>query len=202
VPGTAGASVLTVIWVAASGFFSWLTGGLKRTELVGSTLILSNYLRTLDVPFSEIASISRTRLLSIRPVFVKFKSRTVVGDWISFMPPASFRILGEDDVGTRLRSLATDAPWKVPSCGNAKTWHPSSGSSNYLTPASEAFASEARGAPHRKVQVPGTCIRASRHLHRGTLHRGTFSLRSPSAISKLAPPVRDAAHAGLREEAA
>jgi hypothetical protein len=104
-----GAWVLTVIWVAASCFFSWLTGSLKRVELVGSTLMVSNYLQTVEVPISEIANVYQTRLLSIRPIFVNFKARTVFGDWISFMPPMSFRIFGEDDVVTRLRSLATDA---------------------------------------------------------------------------------------------
>lgn len=77
--GHADAWVLLVIWVAASGFFWRLTGALKQIHLSGNTLTLSNYMKRVEVPVSEIAQVSQGRMLSIRPVFVRFKGTTAFG---------------------------------------------------------------------------------------------------------------------------
>ena len=58
------------------------------------------------VPVSEIADVRQNRLDNLRPVTITFRKETPFGSAVTFMPPMSFRLFSEDDIVTRLRSLA------------------------------------------------------------------------------------------------
>jgi hypothetical protein len=92
--GTLGAWVL---WRACSG--------LKRVDLDGNSLVVSNYRRSIRVPLNEISGVRQKRLLNIRPITIAFKRDTEFGRWVVFMPPFTMNLLSEDPVAHRLRTL-------------------------------------------------------------------------------------------------
>ena len=102
-------------WVFAlagigGALFFWVTcARLKQVSLSGSDLIVSNFLTQEVVPLSNIASLRQNVALSMKTIVVTFRSDTRFGRAIVFMPPMSFKILAEDDIVGRLRSLAQAA---------------------------------------------------------------------------------------------
>jgi hypothetical protein len=94
-----------VVWAIGTAFLL-PCARLKRVEVDGAILVISNYLRDITVPVSEIADVRQNRLINIRPVTVAFRNETPFGRAITFMPLTSFRLFSEDDIVKRLRSLA------------------------------------------------------------------------------------------------
>jgi uncharacterized membrane protein YbhN (UPF0104 family) len=92
-------------WAIGTAFLLPLAR-LKRVKLDGATLVISNYRRDITVPVSEIADARQNLFLSPRPVTITFRKETPFGNAVTFMPRASFRLFSEDDIVTRLRSLA------------------------------------------------------------------------------------------------
>jgi hypothetical protein len=93
-------------WAIGTAFLLLMCARLKRVELDGATLVISNYRRVITVPVSEIADVRQNRLLNLRPVTITFGKETPFGSAVTFMPSVSFRLLSEDDIVTHLRSLA------------------------------------------------------------------------------------------------
>jgi hypothetical protein len=93
-------------WAIGTAFLLLTCARLKRVKLDGANLVISNYRRDVTVPVSEIADVRQNRLLNLRPVTITFKRQTSFGSAIIFMPCASSRLFSEDDIVTRLRSLA------------------------------------------------------------------------------------------------
>jgi hypothetical protein len=92
-------------WVIGTTILLLFCGRLKRVKLDGDTLFISNYLREISVPVSEIANVRQNRLINLRPVTMTFRKKTPFGSAVTFMPEVSFRLFSEDDIVTRLRSL-------------------------------------------------------------------------------------------------
>ena len=95
-----------LIFLVGSLLIWWFCAGLKRVELDGNDLVVSNYRRHIRVPVSDIEAVHQNRLLNLRPITVSFKRSTDFGQSIVFMPPFTFNIISEDPIASRLRTLA------------------------------------------------------------------------------------------------
>jgi hypothetical protein len=95
------------VWIAGTAFLWWTCARLKRVAFDGAALVISNYRDDITVPVSEIAEVRQNRLINTRPVTVTFRKETPFGRAITFIPRYSFRIFSEDEIVTRLRSLAS-----------------------------------------------------------------------------------------------
>lgn len=57
----------------------------KKVYMDGKNLIVSNFRKTINIPFSEIKEVTEITFLSPRPIFVKFKKETEFGKKIMFL---------------------------------------------------------------------------------------------------------------------
>ncbi len=64
----------------------WLCVPLKRVQIDDETLYISNYIRTIAVPFSEIESIKENKLFSTHPIWITLRNPTAFGKTIMFSP--------------------------------------------------------------------------------------------------------------------
>jgi len=94
-------------WVVGTALIWWICVPLKRVELNGTTLIISNYRDEIAVQARDIAQVRQNRLINLRPITLTFKQETPFGKSVTFMPRVSFRLFSEDDIVGRLRSLAS-----------------------------------------------------------------------------------------------
>jgi len=93
-------------WIVGTAFIWWTCARLKRVELNGTSLVISNYRDDVSVPADQIIEVRQNRLLNLRPVTLTFKRETPFGRSVTFMPTVSFRLFSEDEIVTRLRHLA------------------------------------------------------------------------------------------------
>jgi len=66
---------------------------LKKVSIDKDFLYVSNYLREITIPLSQISNVKETVWTNIHPVTIYLSSPTVFGDEIRFMPPARFYAL-------------------------------------------------------------------------------------------------------------
>ena len=93
-------------WAIGTAFLLLTCARLKRVKLDGATLVISNYRHDTTVPVSEIADVRQNRLINVKPVTITFRKQTPFGSAVTFMPRVSLGLFSEDDIVTRLRSLA------------------------------------------------------------------------------------------------
>jgi hypothetical protein len=81
---------------------------LKSVEIDESYLYVSNYIKTIRVPFSQIVEVTESRLVNIHPIWIRFNTPTEFGSMIIFMPYFEFGTLFmmSHPVVTKLRELA------------------------------------------------------------------------------------------------
>ena len=94
-------------WMVGTLFIWGTCACLKRVELNGTTLTISNYRDDITVQATDIATVRQDRLINLRHVTLTFKNETPFGKAVTFMPPVSFRFFSEDEIVTRLRRLAS-----------------------------------------------------------------------------------------------
>ena len=92
ISGTSGDSFSTafgtVIFFGATGAFTyWMLGSLKQLQIEGDQLIMSNYLKRISTPLTNVAEITGQENSSHQRIHVRFKSQTGFGNKIVFMPP-------------------------------------------------------------------------------------------------------------------
>jgi len=73
-------------WLVGTLFIFVFTRNLKKVEIIDSNLIISNYLKSIEVPFSSVSSITENRLLNIHPITIHLNQETDFGKKIVFMP--------------------------------------------------------------------------------------------------------------------
>ncbi|MDD5302466.1 MAG: hypothetical protein PHS14_05085 [Elusimicrobia bacterium] len=73
-------------WVSGSAFLYRVCGPLKTVRLGGGTLLVSNYLKEISIPASQIAEVTENRWINIHPVTIRFRQTTEFGDTVTFMP--------------------------------------------------------------------------------------------------------------------
>ena len=81
---------------------------LKSVETDESYLYVSNYIKTIRVPYSQIEEVTESRFSNIHPVWIKFRTATEFGSTIVFMPYFDFGSISmrSHPVVAKLRELA------------------------------------------------------------------------------------------------
>ena len=98
---------VSAITLAALGFFSWYSSGLKFVGLDDGNLYVSGLLKGGAIPISEVKEVRYSGALGL--VFVRLKSVSAFGSTIAFMPKLGAGILamsGSRSVVEELRDLA------------------------------------------------------------------------------------------------
>jgi hypothetical protein len=96
-----------VIWIVGTAFILWGCSGLKRVRIDKNRLYVSNYIREIHVPLSDVRDVTEVRWINIHPVTVYFRDTTEFGDKIKFMPKVRFLLSwSSHPIVGELKSLA------------------------------------------------------------------------------------------------
>jgi hypothetical protein len=102
--------VFLAVWLAASSFIAWALPRMKKVRIDGSSLYVSNYLREIAVPLSEIDRVTENRWLNHHPVTIHLRHDTDFGRTITFMPQVLFFLFWRSHpIVAELRALAAKA---------------------------------------------------------------------------------------------
>jgi hypothetical protein len=74
------------VTLAGAAFLYWGCMRLKRVAISDHSLVISNYLTTIQVPLSELDRVTENRWINIHPVTLHFRSPTAFGTSVVFMP--------------------------------------------------------------------------------------------------------------------
>ena len=80
--------MLLLAWLAGSAAIYWNCVRLKRVDLDGSTLLISNFRTTIRVPLRDIEEVTEARWINTHPVTLHLRRPTDFGSNIVFMPKA------------------------------------------------------------------------------------------------------------------
>jgi len=73
-------------WILGSLWLWWGAGRLKYVAIENDHLIISNYLKKISVPFSNIERVTQSSFINIYPIWIHFRKPTDFGKTIMFMP--------------------------------------------------------------------------------------------------------------------
>jgi hypothetical protein len=95
------------IWLVASVSIYWSCIRLKEVSVDEEFLYVSNYIKEITIPLSEILDVTENRWINIHPVTIHLKSPTEFGDKIVFMPTTRFfGLFSSHPVVAELKHLA------------------------------------------------------------------------------------------------
>jgi hypothetical protein len=77
-------------WVVGSAFIYWTGIRLKEVSVDDNFLYVSNYLKEVSIPLSDIYDVTENVWINIHPVTIHLKSPSDFGDKITFMPKTRF----------------------------------------------------------------------------------------------------------------
>ncbi|MGZ4973724.1 MAG: hypothetical protein ACXWDN_13265 [Limisphaerales bacterium] len=99
--------VVLGVWILGTTFILWISAGLKRVRMDERQLYVSNYLREISVPFSEIIDVRQDRWINSRPITIYFRDATEFGGRATFMPKWRIQLFWRTDpVVSEIRRLA------------------------------------------------------------------------------------------------
>jgi hypothetical protein len=81
-----------LVTVLGSAFLYWAVGRLKRVELDGEWLVVSNYFKTVRIPLRDISEVGGSLLMSPELVWLSLSRPSPFGKKIVFMPPLRFSL--------------------------------------------------------------------------------------------------------------
>ncbi len=95
-------------WILVTTLVLRISAGLKRVRMDDRQLYVSNYIREISVPFSEITDVRQNRWINSRPITIYFRDATEFGGKATFMPKWRMQLLfwRTDPVVSELRQLA------------------------------------------------------------------------------------------------
>lgn len=94
-------------WIAGSVFIYWSCVRLKEVSADENFLYVSNYLKEVSIPLSEIYDVTENVWLNIHPVTIHLKSPSEFGAKIVFMPKVRvFAFFSSHPVVDELKELA------------------------------------------------------------------------------------------------
>ena len=79
-----------IIWAVGSTLILWLSVRLKRVEIESGNLYVSNYVREITIPLTDVEHVTEVGWINIQPVTIHLRRATDFGDKITFMPKARF----------------------------------------------------------------------------------------------------------------
>ena len=96
------------VWIVGTTLILWFSAGLKRVRIDERQLYVSNYIREISVPFSEIIDVRQNRWINSRPITIYFRDTTEFGGKATFMPKWRMQFLfwRTDPVVSELKQLA------------------------------------------------------------------------------------------------
>ena len=80
-----------VAWLVVGTFLLIVLASLKRVSIEDTDLVISNYIKTIRVPLSQIQSVSENFFFSPKLIWITFKTPTTFGRKIKFIPVISLR---------------------------------------------------------------------------------------------------------------
>ncbi len=80
-------------WAAGAAFIYWSCIRLKEVSVDENFLYVSNYMKEVSIPLSEIYDVTENVWLNIHPVTIHLKSPSEFGDKIIFMPKVRLAFL-------------------------------------------------------------------------------------------------------------
>jgi hypothetical protein len=99
--------MVLLVWLVG-GLLIWRTcARLKRVQVDGGTLLVSDYRTTIRVPAGDIEEVTENRWISMHPVTLHFRRPTEFGNEVVFMPKVrAFGFVSSHPVVAELRALA------------------------------------------------------------------------------------------------
>ena len=88
--------------ILGGAFAFWMLGGLKSVYLKDDCLLVSNYLKEIEIPLSNVENVSKPENSSHQRIMLYLREPSEFGGRIVFMPPL-FRV---HEVADELRDLA------------------------------------------------------------------------------------------------
>ena len=112
--------LVVLLPVLGGAFAFWMLGGLKTVHLTDKSVLVSNFLKEIEIPVSTIDHVFRPENSSHQRIAVYFRTPSVFGSKIVFMPP----LFKAREVADQLRESAgvLDRPEALES-GNAQKLH-------------------------------------------------------------------------------
>ena len=77
-------------WILGSLFVYFICGRLKKVQVDGRNVYISNYIQSTEIDISAIKSVSGSLFLSPELVWFKTEPPSIFGQTIVFMPPLRF----------------------------------------------------------------------------------------------------------------
>ena len=107
IPTAWGDWFLPFFWLVTTPLIYSMYGRIKKVEIDQSYLYLSDFRRSIQVPWSSVAGIVETKWLNFRPIWVRFNEPTQFGKEIVFIPYYERLGFGRSHpVAEELRTLA------------------------------------------------------------------------------------------------
>ena len=95
-------------FVVGCGFIYWECNRMKWVSVDERYLYVSNYLKEISIPLSDICDVTENRWLNSHPVTIHLRSSSDFGDKIVFMPKVRFfAFFSSHPVVSELKGLAT-----------------------------------------------------------------------------------------------
>jgi hypothetical protein len=94
------------VWLVGSAFIWWACMRLKKVRVGSDAIYVSNFLKEIRVPFDEIFDVTENRWINIHPVTIHFRSTTIFGNKIVFMPTRRLFGWRSHPIVNELRELA------------------------------------------------------------------------------------------------
>ncbi|HEX8129309.1 MAG TPA: hypothetical protein VF527_09425 [Pyrinomonadaceae bacterium] len=94
------------IWVIGAAIIYWSSVRLKKVSVDENFLYVSNYLKEISIPLSDIDDVTENVWVNIHPVTIHLKSPSAFGDKIRFMPKVRFALFSSHPVVGELKELA------------------------------------------------------------------------------------------------
>jgi hypothetical protein len=99
--------VFLFAWIAGFAFLYWTCIRLKEVSVDDNFLYVSNYLKEVSIPLSEIDDVTENVWINIHPVTIHLNSPSEFGDKIIFMPTVRFfAFFSSHPVVNELKKLA------------------------------------------------------------------------------------------------
>lgn len=98
--------VFLLIWFVGTAVILWSSVRLKRVSVDENFLYVSNYLKEVSIPLSDIYDVTENVWVNIHPVTIHLKSPSAFGGKITFMPQAKFTFFSSHPVVKELKEMA------------------------------------------------------------------------------------------------
>jgi len=96
-----------ILWIVITPFLYWTCMRLKEVSVDDNFLYVSNYLKEIAIPLSEIQDVTENVWVNLHPVTIHLRSSSEFGDKIVFMPTARvFAFFSSHPVVKELKELA------------------------------------------------------------------------------------------------